>query len=66
MVRIGDVPMKCRSCGHECRLDDCNADDPIGDGLFGCPIDDCGGEMEQIGGRSMNSTPRPAPTKEEM
>ncbi len=47
-MRIGDVPMRCKTCGQVFRLDDCNDDDPIGDGLLGCPVPDCGGEMEQV------------------
>ena len=37
--------MKCDLCGHECRLQEANCDDPIGDGAIGCPQPDCGGEM---------------------
>jgi len=37
--------MKCKLCGFECPLDSANGDDPIGDGAFGCPQPDCGGEM---------------------
>lgn len=45
MISIRDVSMICRSCGHRCRLEDANCDDPIGDGRIGCPVEDCGGEM---------------------
>jgi hypothetical protein len=47
-MRIGDVRMRCKLCGHEARLADCNCDDPIGDGLIGCPLPDCGGEMNAV------------------
>jgi hypothetical protein len=49
-MRIGDVPMKCKRCGFECRLDDANGDDQTeeGDGHFGCPQPDCGGVMLEI------------------
>lgn len=45
---IRDVLMRCVACSHECRLEDCNCDDPIGDGCIGCPISDCGGEMKGL------------------
>ena len=51
-MRIGDVPMRCKRCGHICRLDDCDCDDSTeeGDGNFGCPQPDCGGVMLQVDG----------------
>lgn len=47
-MRIGDVPHKCEVCGYRCRFEDCNIDDPFGDGSPGCPVPDCGGEMKMI------------------
>jgi hypothetical protein len=42
-VTIDECPMKCIQCGHEAPLDDCDCDDPFGDGSIGCPVPDCGG-----------------------
>ncbi len=39
--------MRCMNCGHTCRLDDANIDDPFGDGSIGCPLPDCGGLMQE-------------------
>lgn len=41
-MRFGDIPMRCRLCGHVARLYDCEPD-VDGDGSLGCPISDCGG-----------------------
>ncbi len=48
MKNIRDVPMECVLCGAVFRLEDCNCDDPIGDGRIGCPMPDCGGKMLEI------------------
>lgn len=44
-VRIDEVPMICKQCRFEAPINECNCDDPIGDGAIGCPQPDCGGEM---------------------
>ena len=46
-MRIGEVPMRCGSCESVFCLDDCDIDDPFGDGSIGCPISDCGGLMHE-------------------
>lgn len=39
---ILDVLMRCRLCGHVCRLEECEPDCD-GEGSLGCPLSDCGG-----------------------
>lgn len=45
LTRIGDVPMKCATCGQVCKFDDCEPD-ADGEGTPGCPQPDCGGLMK--------------------
>lgn len=45
LTRIGDVPMRCRLCGHRCTFDECTPD-VDGEGSPGCPVPDCDGIME--------------------
>ena len=44
---IGDVPMRCRLCGHECTMKETEPDCD-GDGSRGCPVADCGGVMRAL------------------
>jgi len=46
-IRIGEIPMECRMCGHKCAFQDCEPDCD-GDGGPGCPLSDCGGLMRML------------------
>jgi len=47
LTKMGDVIMKCQSCGSLNRIDDCEPDID-GDGSRGCPITECGGTMGAV------------------